>query len=96
MTEKRIRKAFEHVAPDHLNDVMEQCNAQKQQQKGKILSMTNKAPAPKRSRLPRILAAAAALVLLLTGVGLIMLLSASFPSAYYESRHGGAGRQPQY
>ena len=67
MTEKRIRKAFEHVAPDHLNDVMEQCNAQKQQQKGKILSMTNKTPAPKRSRLPRILAAAAALVLLLTG-----------------------------
>ena len=67
MTEKRIRKAFEHVAPDHLNDVMEQCNAQKQQQKGKILLMTNKAPTPKRSRLPRILAAAAALVLLLTG-----------------------------
>ena len=67
MTEKRIRKAFEHVAPDHLNDVMEQCNAQKQQQKGKILSMTNKTPTPKRSRLPRILAAAAALVLLLTG-----------------------------
>ena len=65
MTEKRIRKAFEHVAPDHLNDVMEQCNAQKQQQKGKILSMTNNAP--KRRRLPRILAAAAALVLLLTG-----------------------------
>ena len=32
MTEKRIRKACVHVAPDHLKDVMEQCNAQNQQQ----------------------------------------------------------------
>lgn len=36
------------------------------------------------------------LVLLLTAIGLVMLLSASFPSAYYETQKNGNDPQPAY
>ena len=36
------------------------------------------------------------LVLLLTAIGLVMLLSASFPSAYYETQKDGGTAQPAY
>ena len=36
------------------------------------------------------------LVLLLTAIGLVMLLSASFPSAYYETQKNGGTAQPAY
>ena len=62
-TEESVRRAFGNAAPNNLNEVMEKC----EKRKGTVIILENTAKKKSGRILSRIVAAAAAMVLILTG-----------------------------
>ena len=62
-TEESVRRAFGNAAPNNLNEVMEKC----EKRKGTVIILENTAKKKSGRLLSRVIAAAAALVLIVTG-----------------------------